>query len=270
MIWPNGAKSATMLTFDFDAETLWLSRDSANSKKPGVLSQGIYGAQRGVPEILKVLKDHDLPATFYTPGWTAEKYPDRMHAILEAGHEVGHHGYLHEWIDPSKPEDERAAFEKGLEALNRVAGIIPTGYRSPAGETSPNLISLIEEFGLLYDSSLMTDVTPYRHTLEDGRPGPVELPWHWSSDDAPYMIFAIQTPRPIRSNDEVFQIWRDEFDAIHEMGGLFNLVMHPQFTGRPSRLRLLHRMIEHITSQSNVWIATGHQVASAWSQANPK
>ena len=270
MTWPNGARCAVMLTFDFDAETLWLSRDPSNAKKPGILSQGIYGAQRGVPEILSVLKSHNLPATFFVPGWTAEKYPHRMTEILEAGHEVGHHGYLHEWIDPDKPDEERATFEKGLEALDRVAGVKPTGYRSPAGETSPTLMGLLNEFGLIYDSSLMKDVFPYRHVLDDGSEGPLELPWHWSTDDAPYMIFSVQTPRSIFTNDHIFQIWRDEFDAIHEMGGLLNLVMHPQFTGRPSRLRLLHRMIEHISSKPDVWFATGHQVAEAWTEANPR
>lgn len=270
MTWPNKAQSAVMLTFDLDAETLWLSRDPANANKAGVLSMGIYGAKRGVPEILKVLKSHDLPATFYVPGWTAEKYPDRIHAILEAGHEIGHHGYLHEWVDPSKPDEERNAFEKGLEALDRVAGIKPTGYRSPAGETSDNVVRLIQEYGLLYDSSLMTDIFPYRHILADGAPGPLELPWHWSTDDAPHMMFAVQAPRPVKSNDEIFAIWRDEFDAIHEMGGLFNLVMHPQFTGRPSRLRLLHRMIEHITATPDVWIATGHDVATAWATSGER
>lgn len=266
MDWRNGARCAVMLTFDFDAETLWLSRDPSNAKKPGILSQGIYGAVRGVPEILKVLKSYNLPATFFVPGWTAEKYAHRIHEILSEGHEIGHHGYLHEWIDPDKPDVERATFERALEALDKVAGIRPTGYRSPAGETSPTLMGLLTEHGLLYDSSLMTDVFPYQHTLDDGRKGPVELPWHWSSDDAPYMIFSVQTPRAIFTNDHIFQIWRDEFDSIYEMGGLFNLVMHPQFTGRPARLLLLRRMIDHIMSKSGVWIATGHDVAVAWTK----
>lgn len=263
-MWPNNAKCAVMLTFDFDAETLWLSRDPANARKPGVLSKGIYGAQRGVPEILKVLREYKLPSTFFVPGWTAEKYPDRIHAILEDGHEIGHHSYLHEWIDPDKPQEERESFERALEALDKVAGIKPVGYRSPAGETSPTLMDLLHEHGLIYDSSLMTDVVPYRQTLSDGSPGPVELPWHWSTDDAPFMMFAIQAPRPMFTNDHIFQIWRDEFDAIYDWGGLFNLVMHPQFTGRPSRTLLLRRMIEHILSKPDVWIATGQDVAEAW------
>lgn len=268
MKWPNNARSAVMLTADFDAESLWLSRDPANVKRPGVLSQGIYGGVRGVPEILKVFRSYNLPATFYIPGWTAEKYADRVEAILADGHEIGHHGYLHEWTDPDKPDEERATFEKGLEALDRVAGIRPTGYRSPAGETSPNLISLLKEYDFLYDSSLMTDVFPYRHVMPDGTPGPIELPWHWSNDDAPFMMFAVQTPRPLFTNDHVFQVWRDEFDAIYEWGGLYNLVMHPQFSGRPSRTMLLRRMIEHILSKPDVWIARGREVAAGWAAEN--
>ena len=50
--WPNGAQCAVMLTFDFDAETLWISRDPSNWKRPGTMSQGTYGAKIGVPKIL--------------------------------------------------------------------------------------------------------------------------------------------------------------------------------------------------------------------------
>ena len=72
--WPGGAKVAVMLTFDFDAETLWLSRDPANARRPGTLSQGTYGAKVGVPKILETLHDADLDgrATFFIPGWTVE------------------------------------------------------------------------------------------------------------------------------------------------------------------------------------------------------
>ena len=160
----------------------------------------------------------------------------RMEEILGGGHEVGHHGYLHEWIDPDYPDKEREALEKGLEALQRVAGVKPAGYRSPAGETSENMVSLLQEYGFLYDSSLMDTINPYRHRLADGRPGPIELPWHWSLDDAPYALFSIKTPRPIFTNEHILSIWTKEFEEIHRWGGLVNIVTHPQIIGRPSRL----------------------------------
>jgi len=253
-----------MFTFDFDAETLWISRDPSNWKRPGTLSQGTFGAKVGVPKILELLRDFGLKATFFVPGWTAEKYEDRVHAMLRDNHEVGHHGYLHEWIDPDFPEQEREALEKGLEALRKTVGIRPSGYRSPAGETSENMAGLLSEYKFLYDSSLQDDTSPYQLRLTGGAPGPVELPWHWSLDDAPYMLFSLKNPRQIMTNSHVLEIWREEFTEIYKSGGLFNLICHPQVIGRPSRLALLREFISFTMKFPKVWYATGREVADAW------
>lgn len=262
--WPNDGQCALMFTFDFDAETLWVSRDPSNWKRPGVLSQGTYGGKVGVPKILEVLRDHGLKATFFVPGWTAEKYQNRVEAILRDGHEVGHHGYLHEWIDPDSPDREREALEKGLAALKASVGVRPKGYRSPAGETSQNMVGLLAEHNFLYDSSLQDDIRPYQLRLSNGAPGPIELPWHWSVDDAPYMLFSLKNPRPIMTNAHVLEIWREEFQEIYRHGGLFNLVCHPQVIGRPSRLAMLREFIAFTRKFPRVWYATGREVAEAW------
>jgi len=266
--WPGSAQCAVMLTFDFDAETLWISRDAANWRRPGVLSQGRYGGNVGVPRVLELLREEGLKGTFFTPGWTAEKYPDRMEAIVEEGHEVGHHGYLHEWIDPEFPDKEREALEKGLEALKKEVGVRPVGYRSPAGETSDNMIALLHEYGFVYDSSLMDDINPYRHVLADsGGSGPIELPWHWSMDDAPYALFSIMNPRPIMTNEHILNIWKQEFTEIYNWGGLVNVVTHPQIIGRPSRIAMLREFIAFMRRFPGVWFASGEEVARAWSEA---
>jgi hypothetical protein len=62
-------------TFDFDAEEVWIGEDPANEHKPGVLSQGTYGAKVAVPLILDLLDRHGLRATFFTPGRVAERHP---------------------------------------------------------------------------------------------------------------------------------------------------------------------------------------------------
>ena len=262
--WPEGAQCAVMFTFDFDAETLWISRDPSNRKRPGTLFQGTYGGKIGVPKILELLRDFGLKATFFVPGWTAEKYQDRLEAMLRDKHEIGHHGYLHEWIDPDFPDKEKEALEKGLEALKTTVGVRPSGYRSPAGETSQNLMSLLSEYKFLYDSSLQDDIHPYRLRLAAGAPGPIELPWHWSLDDAHYMLFSLKNPRPIMTNSHVLEIWREEFKEIYRCGGLFNLVCHPQVIGRPSRLALLRQFIHFTQTFPGVWYATGREVADAW------
>lgn len=262
--WPGGAQCAVMFTFDCDAETLWISRDPSNWKRPGTLSQGTYGAKVGLPKILEILREYGLKATFFVPGWTAEKYEGRIQSVVRGGHEVGHHGYLHEWIDPDFPEQEKEALEKGLAALKATLGVRPSGYRSPAGETSENMVGLLAAYGFLYDSSLQDDIRPYQLRIAGGLPGPIELPWHWSLDDAPYMLFSLKNPRPIMTNSHVLEIWRAEFQEIYRLGGLFNLVCHPQVIGRPSRLAMLREFITFTMKFPRVWYATGQEVANAW------
>jgi polysaccharide deacetylase len=83
------------LTFDFDAEEVWIGEDPANAGRPGVLSQGTYGAKVAVPLILELLERHGVRATFFVPGRVGERHPGRVREILAAGHEVALHGYTH-------------------------------------------------------------------------------------------------------------------------------------------------------------------------------
>ena len=76
MKWPDGVQSALALTFDFDAESLWLANNPRHKDLPGVLSLGKYGAKVGVPKILKLLRQEEIRATFFVPGL------DRLHLLL--------------------------------------------------------------------------------------------------------------------------------------------------------------------------------------------
>lgn len=261
--WPGNHRCAVMLTFDFDAETLWTSRDPDNASRPGVLSQGRYGATVGVPKVLDTLEEAEVKATFFIPGWTVENHPGPSEKVLRAGHEIAHHSYSHRWV-ADEPTAEIEEMERGLEALKEVLGVVPKGYRSPAGEVSPGLFKLMQKHGFLYDSSLMDHINPYRHRLGDGSVGPIELPWHWSLDDAPHALFSIARPRSIFPNDHLLSIFKDEFREIYRWGGLYNIIFHPQVVGRPSRIAMLRELIAFIKTFPNVWFATGSEVADAW------
>jgi len=252
-----------MLTFDFDAEALWLSRDPTVVDRPGILSQGTYGANVGVPRILELLDREGMRATFFIPGWVAEHHPSETRAIRDAGHEIGHHGYLHERAVPTDPDGERLAFSRGLQALQEVAGVRPLGYRSPGWDLTPITLSLVREAGMLYSSNLMDDAWPYLHRHPDG--DVVELPVQWHLDDAPFFQFNPHlVNRPIASTTLVLGQWQEEFLGALEFGGLFNLTMHPQLTGHPSRLRMLRRLIQVIREHDDVWITTCEAVARYW------
>ena len=57
-MWPDEKRCAVALTFDFDAEEVWIADDAANEQRPGVLSQGTYGAKVAVPLIIELLAHH--------------------------------------------------------------------------------------------------------------------------------------------------------------------------------------------------------------------
>jgi peptidoglycan/xylan/chitin deacetylase (PgdA/CDA1 family) len=256
--WPGGARSAAALTFDFDAEEVWLAEDPANASRPGVLSQGTYGARVGVPLILQILERRAIHATFFVPGRVAERYPDVVRAIVGAGHELAHHGYTHTSPTALSPQAEEDELTRGLEILSSFGGPV-TGYRSPAWEFSEHTLALLARHGFGYSSNLMDDIRPYRH----GASGIVELPVHWTLDDAPHFSFSGSSwTKKIATVDEVRSIWADELAGLHQLGGSAILTMHPQVIGRPGRLRLLEETIEALQRRPETFIGTCAQIAA--------
>ena len=152
------------LTFDFDGMSVWLG--SYPTVTPAMLSRGEYGPRVAVPRILKLLDDHDILATFFTPGHTVESFPAKVEGILAAGHEIGHHGYGHRDPSTQAPDEERRSLVRGLEVLERFIGNPPLGYRSPSWDYSDATLGLLVEYGFLYDSSLFAeDYHPYHPRL---------------------------------------------------------------------------------------------------------
>jgi peptidoglycan/xylan/chitin deacetylase (PgdA/CDA1 family) len=181
--WPDGARVAVGLSFDFDNETLTL-RDGRDSVSQ--LSQGEYGARAGLPRVLRLLDKHKLKASFFVPAVSAMLHEPGMQAIVKAGHEVGLHGWIHERNSQLDEATERELMTRALDTLERITGRRPVGMRTPSWDYSPQTIKLAKQLGLLYDSSLMADDRPYE-VLAEGKPtGVVQLPVEWILDDAPY------------------------------------------------------------------------------------
>jgi len=263
------------LTFDFDALSVWLGGYPVVT--PAMLSRGEYGARVAVPRILNLLEEHDIRATFFVPGHTGESFPDRVESILAAGHELAHHGYGHE--DPSRqiPHEERRSMERGLEVLERFLGRKPLGYRSPSWDYSDVTLSLLIEYGFIYDSSLFADdFHPYHPRLGDqvdveeplrmGEEADLwEFPVNFCLDDWPHFTFNFDPLRVgLSAPSKVFEIWAAEFDYMteHEERGVFTLTMHPQVIGRGHRITLLERFIQHVLSRGVARFARMGDVAT--------
>jgi peptidoglycan/xylan/chitin deacetylase (PgdA/CDA1 family) len=257
--WPNGARVAVALSFDSDHESTTLRWGDGS---PGRLSQGQYGARAAMPRIRRLLARHDIRASFFVPAVVATLYPDEQRALVDEGHEIGIHGWIHELNSKLPPADERVLQMRAADVLERITGVRPVGIRTPSWDFSPHTLAISREMGLLYDSSLMADDEPYE-ILEDGAPtGMVELPVEWIRDDAVYFnMDRFSALRPYTPPSAVLEVFKAEFDGAYEEGGLFLLTMHPHIIGHRSRIRLLDELIHHIRSQAGVWFATHAEVA---------
>lgn len=258
--WPQGARVAVGLSFDLDNETTSL-RDGVSS--PGVLSQGEYGSRAGLPRILALLDKHGVAASFFVPAVSAMIHADSMKAIVQARrHEVGLHGWIHERNSQLDAATERALLGRAAKTLEAITGRRPAGMRTPSWDYSAHTIDIAKELGLLYDSSLMADDRPYE-VLAAGKPtGIVELPVEWIRDDYPYFwMDRTSTLRPTMTPDEVYSIWKAEFDTAYDERGLFILTMHPHIIGHGARMAMLERLIAYMKSKPGVWFATHEQIA---------
>ncbi|MCW1822503.1 polysaccharide deacetylase [Mycolicibacterium conceptionense] len=250
--WPDGKTAAAAFTFDVDAESAVLWGNDGVAARMSVMSHQAYGPLVGIPRILDLLERHQIPSTFFVPGHTAHRYPEAVRAIVAAGHEIAHHGYLHEQPTALTLQEEVDALDRGLEALAEV-GVRPVGYRAPMWDLSWHTPSLLAERGFLYDSSLMDADTPYE--LAVGDTSLVEIPIQWALDDWEQYCFLpdisgsglIESPRKAR------EIWQLEFDALRRVGACWVLTNHPFLTGRASRAAELDDLMRYVREHTDVW-----------------
>ena len=257
--WPDGVRAAAMFTFDVDAEAVMLTDHPETADYLDVMAHQRYGPKVSVPRILRMLDRVKLRTTFFIPGWVAETWPDVACSIRDAGHEIGHHGYLHESVRGKDETTEEGYLLRGLEALDSVLGLRPVGYRPPSCDMNYRTPALVAKHGFVYESGLMDSDHPYRHPS-----GLVELPMTWSLDDwNRYNYVPGYASSPILSPSTVIDQWAEELDATVAVGGLYDLTMHPFISGRPARAAGLEALIRRAQSIDGLWIAAGDEIA-AW------
>jgi peptidoglycan/xylan/chitin deacetylase (PgdA/CDA1 family) len=251
------------LTFDFDALSPWAHEMALGNM--AAMSRGEFGAV-AIPRILALLERHGVPATFFVPGHTALAYPQLVREIRDAGHEIGHHGYLHEGANDASPAVEEARLLHGLASLDEVLGVRPIGYRGPNWELTYETPAILTRHGFVYDSGLMDADHPYvlATSAEPGGPTLIELPGHWSLDDWESYNYlpGITGSGVISSPADILARWTLELEALVEEGGLFMLTNHPFVSGRASRAVALERLIERAQAIDGLWVATAAEIAA--------
>ena len=145
--------------FTVDLEDWFCVGNMENVFPPSIWHEQELRIERPVEHLLELLKRHGVRATFFILGWIAERCPDTVRKIFDAGHEIGLHGYEHKRITLM----DRNMFENDLRrAFDAVSKIIPreavVGYRAPSFSVVKStawVLESIASFGLKYDSSIV-------------------------------------------------------------------------------------------------------------------
>ncbi len=290
--WPHGKRAAVALAFDLDGPTGDAMLKGTIWDRPEYFSQGAYGPFRALDRILRLLERYAVPATFFTPAWVAETWPEQCRKIVEAGHEVAHHGYKHEKYWDLTLEQQREVITTSQRIFRDVLGATAVGFRTPSGDWRPETPALLAELGFEYSSSMRGDDRPYFHPASQplglkydggalnydggtrlGRAARlVEIPARSDMDDYASLAYTTNPDWPsggdrIASYELTLDNWTREFDGYYAEGLCLTTIFHPKVVGRPGRAVLLDRWIEHMKSFDDVWFATCRNVADWWRQS---
>lgn len=280
---------------DIDAVAGWLG-SYGGEDSPDDISRGLFAGEVGVPRLLNLFKKYNLPATWFCPGHSIETFPEQMKMIVEAGHEIGAHGYSHENPIAMTPQQEEDVLVKNIELIKELTGKGPTGYVAPWWEFSNVTDKLLVKYGIKYDHSLMhRDFEPYYVRVGDSwtkidysakaadwmkplirgeETGLVEIPANWYLDDLPPMMFIKKSPNSFGfvSPRDIGQMWQDQFDWVYREYdyAIFPMTIHPDVSGRPQVLLMHERLIEHISSHKGVRWVTLDEMANDFLKRCPK
>jgi peptidoglycan-N-acetylglucosamine deacetylase len=275
------ARHLVCIGFDFDAISGFISRGLTT---PTPISRGEFGPV-AVPRILDLLRRYDVPATWFIPGHTLETYPRECSRIVEAGHEIGHHGWTHMPPNDMSREQEEEGLVRGNEQIRKLTGKNARGYRSPSWDLSSNSVELLLKHEFVYESSLMgNDYSPYRVrqgdviTLEQptvfGPSTPlIEMPVSWSLDDYPHFEF-LRTKTTIlpglMNANSVLDNWVNDYAYMQQYveWGVLTYTFHPFVIGRGHRMLVLEKLLKTLQA-GGAEFCTMQDAAAAYDKKFP-
>jgi len=280
---------------DVDAVAGWLG-SYGGEDSPDDISRGLFAGEVGSLRLVKLFERFGIKTTWFIPGHSIETFPDQMRAVVEAGHEVGIHGYSHENPIEMTPEQEEAVLDKCIDLVTKLSGKRPTGYVAPWWEFSPVSNELLLKKGIKYDHSLMhKDFEPYyvrvgdTWTKIDYAKQPqdwmkplvrgqetdlIEIPASWHLDDLPPMMFIKKAPNShgFVNPHDIEQLWRDQFDWVYREYdyAVFPITIHPDVSGRPQVLMMLERLYGHMIRHPGVRFVTMDAIADDFARRQPR
>ncbi len=140
-----------MLTFDIEE---WFHANYDGLEFP---PYGTSHFRQNMDTILRLCRESNSKATFFTLGTIGEHYPDVVKAIVRDGHDLATHGYAHELAYKQSYQEFKDDVKKSVDILEQLTGTKVLGYRAPSWsivERNYHYLEALEELGLVYDASI--------------------------------------------------------------------------------------------------------------------
>ena len=291
------ARKEILCAFGVDVAAVagWLG-SYGGEDSPLDISRGMFSGEVGTPRLVELFRRFGIRTTWFVPGHSIETFPEQIGQVVEAGHEIGIHGYSHENPIAMTAEQEEAVLDRCIELITQVSGRRPTGYVAPWWEFSPITNELLLKKGIKYDHSLMHhDFQPHYVRVGDrwtkidfGKKAEewmkplvrgqetdlIEIPASWYLDDLPPMMFIKAAPNShgFVNPRHLEEMWRDQFDWVYREYdyAVFTMTIHPDVSGRPQVLMMLERLYGHIVRHPGVRFATFDEIADDFARRSPR
>jgi peptidoglycan/xylan/chitin deacetylase (PgdA/CDA1 family) len=207
----------------------------------------------GYPALFRLLERYGVRSTFFIEGWNGLHHPRAVAEIVERGHELGMHGWVHETWRDLDPDAERELAARATDALERASGVRPRGFRAPGGQRSESTEAVLSDLGYRYDASLGDGMRP--QILPSGL---AQVPFRWAAVDG-FHYLASDPPQP---PERVRALWLEALRRTVDRGGLFVTVCHAFVTGVDEhRLAALEAVIDAAMGDERVRVCTVGEVA---------
>ena len=266
-VWgPDSCRAGVSVTFDNLGEAADLERGQWPENEP--LGRH-FSVKRTLPRILDTLEELALRATFFVEGINAELNSEALLEISNSGHELGYHGWRHEFWPNLNPSNEARLLERGVRKMDEL-GVRPRGFRPPGGRLTPSSPELLESLGFTHCSPADTGIG-FLGNL-------VVLPFEWRLIDAYFFLprfgglretdTGSSEPLPLVRFRETLN---SALQGVVRDGGQLTLVFHPFLEEQEDRFGIMRGALEAVrdlTQDGLVWCAPCRDVAS-WVRKRP-
>lgn len=265
-LWPGGKRIAVIFNVCLEA---W-----SDGKAPGIspmgnplphgvldntaISWAAYGATRGIYRLLDSFARHDVNASVMTSAVLAERTPQAVRAVADAGHEIVSHSYAMDVMPAMMQEDEeRNNIRRCTDLLQNVTGKPVRGWLSPRATPSVNSPRLLAGAGFIWYGDTLADDLPWVQPFGDKKI--VAIPLSTDVNDMPSMKYGTPPRAMLDTFEEHLNIL-----LKHERGpAIIDVTTHAHIFGRPRGAYYHEKIIEAAAKSSEVWIATRLEIAQA-------